>query len=411
MVLVAPCGSYRIAAYTSAALALGMSIIVISDSEHSLVPEVANGITVDFRHPGQAYAAIIEAIASLDVECVLSTDDSCVEICSRIAGYLGLPQNSAGTALLTRRKDLGRKALLSAGCNTPAFQVIAITGASPVLLSIDYPVVIKPLTLAASRGVIRADNDAEFVAAVRRIDAIVEAAGQQGFARANILVESYIDGPEFAVEGFVIDGKFNLLAVFDKPEPLNGPYFEETYYLTPSRLDPDRKAELIDEITSCCHAYGLQHGPVHAEARLSSSGPILLELAARTIGGQCGQLIEFSLRQKLEQLVIQGMCGFVPQVDQEVKFAGVLMIPITDAGILKRVEGLTEALQTDFIRDIEIHIRPGYELIPLPEGASYLGFIFAQAPAYDETYAALKTAYSMLRFVTTPNWELEYLTV
>jgi biotin carboxylase len=411
VLLVAPSGSYRIAAYTSAAKALGKPIMVISNSEHSLVAEVASGINVDFSQPEQAYASIIEAIKPLRIDCVLATDDSCVGLCSRVAGYLGLPQNKTDAALLTQRKDLGREALSEAGCRTPEYQVIAIADAGIEPMSINYPVVIKPLSLSGSRGVIRADDEAGYIAAVARIDAILDSVGVQGFTRGHLLVESYIDGPEYAVEGFVIDGSFNLMTIFDKPEPLTGPYFEETYYLTPSRLEPARKAELIEEIARCCRAYGLEHGPVHAEARLPTSGPTLLELAARTIGGQCGQLIEFSLQQKLEELVIKGMCGWVPQTDQEGDSAWVLMIPITESGILKRVEGLTEALQTEFVRDVEIHISSGYELIPLPEGASYLGFIFAQAPDFDQTYAALKSAYAKLRFVTTPSWKLENLAV
>jgi hypothetical protein len=386
VLLVAPSGSYRVAAYCAAARALGMPILVISNSEHSLVAEIANGITVDFDQPEHAYATIIASIKNTAIACVLATDDSCVELCSRVAEYLGLPQNRAGAALLTQRKDLGREALEKSGCNTPGYQVVAIDECS---------------------GVIRADNDAEYTAAVKRIDAILEATGQRGFVREHLLVESYIDGEEYAIEGFVIDGRFMLLTIFDKPEPLTGPYFEETYYLTPTRLNARQQDELVREVANCCAAYGLEHGPVHAEARLSVSGPILLELAARTIGGQCGQLIEFSLQQKLEELVIQGMCGLVPHADEAAESAGVLMIPITDAGILKRVEGLTAALQTEFIRDIEIHINPGYELIPLPEGASYLGFIFAQAPEFEQTHAALKNAYAKLRFITQPKWELE----
>jgi len=411
VLLVAPSGSYRVAAYTKAARALGMPILVISNSEHSLVPEIANGLTVDFGQPEQAYATIIANIQSMNITCVLATDDSCVELCSRVAKYLGLAQNSAAAALLTQRKDLARKALSRAGCNTPEYEIVEIGGNSPATLTIDYPVVIKPLALSASRGVIRADNDAEFIAATGRIDAILESTGQQGFTRQNLLVESYIDGDEYAIEGFMIDGKFSLLTIFDKPEPLTGPYFEETYYLTPTCLDTRQKDVLVDEVAKCCSAYGLRHGPVHAEARLSDAGPILLELAARTIGGQCGQLVEFSLQQKLEELVIQGMCGLVPHTDKATESAGVLMIPITDRGILQRVEGLTAALQTEYIRDIEIHINPGYELTPLPEGASYLGFIFAQAPGYEQTYTALKSAYAKLRFVTQPTWVLENLAV
>ena len=386
-----------------------MPILVVSNSAHSLVAEVASGITVDFSQPDQAYADIITAIDGLQIACVLATDDSCVELCSRVASFLGLPQNSADAARLTQRKDLARAALARAKCNMPAFQLIDIENATPTKLTVPYPVVIKPLALSASRGVIRADNDAEFSAAVQRIDAILAATGQQGNARDQLLVESYIDGDEYAIEGFVVDGRFRLLTIFDKPEPLTGPFFEETYYLTPTRLDEPQQASLVNEVERCCAAYGLSHGPVHAEARLGRDGPVLLELAARTIGGQCGQLIEFSLQQKLEELVINGMCGLLPETRRDADSAGVLMIPITESGILKRVEGLTEAMQTEYVRDIEIHINPGYELIPLPEGASYLGFIFAQAPTFEQTLAALKQAYGKLRFVTQPRWELQSL--
>ena len=408
---MAPSGSYRIAAYTRAAQALGMPILVVSNSAHSLVAAVSSGITVDFSQPDQAYADIIAAVDAIDVACLLATDDSCVALCCRVAAYLGLPQNSTAAALLTQRKDLARDALATAGCNTPAYERIEIATANAAALSIPYPVVLKPLALSASRGVIRVNNDSEFIQALQRIDAILDKTGQQGQEREFLLAESYIDGAEYAVEGFIIDGKFQVLTIFDKPEPLTGPYFEETYYLTPSRLEESLKSQLLQEVERCCQAYGLTQGPVHAEARLGANGPVLLELAARTIGGQCGQLIEFSLQQKLEELVINGMCGIMPATGDEAESAGVLMIPITDHGILQRVEGLTEAMQTEFVRDVEIHINQGYELIPLPEGASYLGFIFAQAPTFEQTYEALKSAYSKMRFVTRPRWELENLAV
>jgi hypothetical protein len=407
--LVAPSGSYRIAAYSTAAQALGRPILVVSNSEHSLVADIANGITVDFEQPEAALEIILGALEGKAVACVLATDDSCVALCSRIAGRLGLPHNTTEAAAITNRKDLGRAALKNAGCNTPQFQLVELGSTDPVLLTVPFPVVVKPLALSASRGVIRANDEAEFVAACRRIDGILETAGVSGFNRRHLLVESYIDGEEYAIEGFMVDGEFRLLTIFDKPEPLTGPYFEETYYITPTRLATEGQQQLVDEVAKCCHAYGLEQGPVHAEARMTVDGPVLLELAARTIGGQCGQLIEFSLQQKLEELVIQGMCGITPERGERAESAGVLMIPITDAGILQRVEGLTEAMQTGFIEDIEIHINPGYELIPLPEGASYLGFIFARAPNFEQTYAALKSAYAKLRFVTRPKWVLENL--
>ena len=410
VVLVAPSGSYRIAPYVRAASQLGMQILVVSDSAHSLVSEVANGITVDFTDPDQAFARIVDALLAKNVMCILATDDSCVGLCSRVANHFGLAQNSITAASLTQRKDLGRDALKKSGRNHPEYQLIPISKIGPGTLTVAYPVVIKPLGLSASRGVIRANNENDFLAACDRIETILDKTGITGFNRSHLLVEAYIDGDEFAVEGFICNGNFHLLTIFDKPEPLVGPFFEETYYLTPSQLSGHLKARLIDEVAGCCQAYGLEQGPVHAEARITAEGKVvLIELAARTIGGQCGQLIEFSLGQKLEEIIIQGLCGHLPEASEQVHSAGVLMIPVTDAGILQRIEGMTEALQVPYVKDLEIHIAPGYELIPLPEGSSYLGFIFAQGPDYRLTYQALKDAYQKLRFVTRPKWTLEPL--
>ncbi|MFT5219479.1 MAG: biotin carboxylase [Gammaproteobacteria bacterium] len=410
VVLVAPSGSYRIAPYVRAAKQLGMQILVVSNSAHSLVSEVAKGITVDFTDPDQAFALIVDALLSKNVMCILATDDSCVALCSGVANHFGLAQNSITAALLTQRKDLGRDALKKAGRNHPDYQLITLSAIEPGTLTIEFPIVVKPLGLSASRGVIRANNKNEFIAACDRIEIILEKTGITGFNRNNLLVEAYIDGDEFAVEGFICNGKFHLLTIFDKPEPLTGPFFEETYYLTPSQLNQQLKARLVDEVAACCQAYGLEQGPVHAEARITADGKVvLIELAARTIGGQCGQLLEFSLGQKLEEIIIQGLCGQLPAASEQKHSAGVLMIPVTKAGILQRIEGMTEALQVPYIKDLEIHIAPGYELIPLPEGSSYLGFIFAQAPDYKHTYQALKDAYAKLHFVTRPKWTLEPL--
>ena len=380
---------------------------MVSDSAHSLVPEVARGITVDFGAPGAAFSTVLDGLGDEPVACVLATDDVCVTLANRIAAHYGLAHNRPEAARLTQRKDLGRAALARAGCNTPAFQVVAFEDADPRRIDIDFPLVVKPLSLSGSRGVIRVDDPAQFVAARDRVRAIVEHSASRGYAADHLLLEEYLDGDEYAIEGFMIAGRFQPLTIFDKPEPLTGPYFEETYYVTPSRLPAPRRRALIDEVARCCAAYGLSQGPVHAEARLTARGPVLLELAARTIGGQCGQLIEFSLGHPLEELVILGLCDRLPPASGQTDAAGVLMIPITEAGILHRVEGLTDALQTPWVRDVEIHIAPGYELRPLPEGSSYLGFIFAQGPDPETTYRALRAAHARLRFVTRPRWRLE----
>jgi biotin carboxylase len=386
---------------------LGHSILVVSNSEYSLVPEIANGLTVDFEKPDEAITKVLLATHLRKVLCVIPTDDSVASITAKLAEELLIPGNKPDVAELTKRKDLARHALKTANCRIPEFELVEINTDSIRKPTINYPIVVKPLSLSGSRGVIRVNNDQEFYSAVKRIDKILETTGIKGEARQKLLLESYLDGDEYAIEGFVINGHFCLMAIFDKPEPLTGPFFEETYYITPTQLNQSQQDDLIDEVARCCKAYGIIQGPVHAEIRRTSAGPVLLELAARTIGGQCGQLIEFSMGQKLEELVIQGMCGHPPVMDGEKKSAGVLMIPVTKRGILKRVEGITDALQMPNIKDIEIHIGEGYPLIPLPEGSSYLGFIFAQSPSFEETWQALKLAHQQLNFVTSPNWQIE----
>jgi formate-dependent phosphoribosylglycinamide formyltransferase (GAR transformylase) len=406
VLLISLAKSYRISPYLKAALALNLKTLLVSNSRYSLVPEVAQGITVDFSDPAQAQHIILEAIQDLDITCVLATEDSCVSLSNDIAQQLGLPHNRQWATILTQRKDLARKAAQSFGCNTPEYQVIELQKSNQYSDSVTYPVVIKPLSLSSSKGVIRANNRQQFNAACSTIDIILDKSEVTGYERNHALVEGYLDGLEFAVDGVLIDGDFHLLAIFDKPEPLTGPYFEETYYLTPSQLNQTNQAALIKEVSRCCNAYGLTQGPIHAEARITANGVFLIELAARTIGGQCGQLIEFSLQQKLEEIVIQGLCGIIPHLPKSRLCAGVLMIPVKTSGILKRVEGLTAAMQIEFVDDVEIHIQPGYELVPLPEGSSYLGFIFAQAPTFEQTFDALKKAHQMLNFVTQPIWRL-----
>lgn len=330
-----------------------------------------------------------------------------VALASKIADTLDLPHNHPRASQLTCRKDLARQKLKQAGCNVPQFHICHFDDIQTQSERINYPVVLKPVMLSGSRGVIRANNPAEFLSATNIIRIILSKEQQQGFEYQHFLIEQYLEGEEIAIDGFVQNGEFITLALFDKPEPLNGPYFEESFYITPSRHPSEVQQAIIDEISKCCRAYGLTHGPVHAEARITRQGVVLIEMASRTIGGQCAQMIEYVLGVKLEELIIQLMCFDHVDLSARSVHAGVLMIPIRQRGILKRVEGLLQAQQVAHITSIEIHIQPGYELKPLPEGSSYLGFIFATAKSYEDTLNALRTAHSHLKFITTESWTLE----
>jgi biotin carboxylase len=267
--------------------------------------------------------------------------------------------------------------------------------------------VVKPVFLSTSRGVMRANDEAEFFTAVRRLDAILkrpEVARRGGAGAREVLVEEFIPGFEIAVEGLLTDGKLRVLAVFDKPDPLDGPFFEETIYVTPSRL-PERVQTQVEETTgAAARAMGLSRGPVHAELRINDQGPWVIEIAARAIGGLCSRALRFGEGLSLEEVILRHALGQeVESLEREGRAAGVMMIPIPRAGVLRDVRGLDRAKSIADVEDIIITAHITQQLMPPPEGASYLGFIFSRAGTPDRAEAALREAHGLIEFVIEPN--------
>ncbi|MHB8745464.1 MAG: ATP-grasp domain-containing protein [Gammaproteobacteria bacterium] len=406
VLLIAPPSSYRIAPFINAARRLGAQVFIASQGEHSLVSEVAAGLQIDLHQPTAALQRILAVAAQHSFAAVLGTDDSTVELASSVAQALGLRHNSPQAARRTRRKDLGRADLQRAGIPVPWFQTIDLAQAiAAQCAAVPFPCVLKPLAMAASRGVIRCDTPAQLHAACERVGAII-ASEEDAEQRTQVLVEQFIPGREVALEGLLHDGELQVLALFDKPDPLDGPYFEETYYITPSRLDARMQTQVRDTVARACAAYGLHTGPVHAELRIHDEGAWILEVAARTVGGHCARLLRFGTGHGVEELVIAQALGRELKITAADGAAGVLMIPIPAAGVLRRVEGLLAAQRVPYIEDIEISVREGYELVPLPEGGSYLGFMFARAPTAELAEQALRAAHACLNIVIAPVWKL-----
>ncbi|HEY5700730.1 MAG TPA: ATP-grasp domain-containing protein [Gammaproteobacteria bacterium] len=407
VLLIAPPTSYRISAYFQAALRLGIDLVVASAGRHSLIPEIASGISIDLDAPQSAIEVLTAAARRAPFHAVIATDDATVELASQVATRLGLPHNSPHAARIARRKDLAREALASAGLPVPDFRRIDLTNdPESQIRGLGFPLVLKPLALSGSRGVIRVDDPVQLADACRRIAPLIRDA-KNDEERRFILAERFLPGEEFAVEGMLVNGELELLAIFDKPEPLNGPYFEETYYLTPSRSGDKVQAAIARRVEEACRAYGLEQGPVHAELRLVNGEPYMLEIAARTIGGDCARLLSFGSGAGLEDIVLGHAVGAPVKAVPASGAAGVLMIPVPGAGVLRRVEGVLAARRVPAVEDVVIAIREGYELVPLPEGGSYLGFIFASAKTPAEVETALRAAHACLKFVLAPVWRLE----
>jgi len=315
-----------------------------------------------------------------------------------------LPGNPPHAAAASRNKLASRDAWQSAGLLTPTYRVVPLEGdAHAFARTARFPVVIKPLALSGSRGVMRADNHEQFIERFERLRALLQSPdvrSERDVVHARALIESFIPGREFAVEGLLTRGTFTPFAIFDKPDPLDGPFFEETIYITPSRAAERDQQAIIESVATAAHALGLWHGPIHAECRVNDSGVYMLEIAARPIGGLCSKALRFNDdRRSLEEVLLrhaigEDVSGFV----RERSASGVMMIPIPKRGIFRGVDGVDEARRVDGVEEILITAKPDVLLVPLPEGRSYLGFIFARGDEPQTVDRAIREAHATLRF-------------
>lgn len=406
LLLIAPEASYHTAPFQAAGQRVGVEVMVASEGRFPVVPGRSVGLRVDFSDSNRSLKLIEELYWKTPFDGVIGTDDGTVELATIVATAFGLPANPPDSAKISRRKDFSRIAQRDAGLRTPWFVSLEVFGGREPLVpaGVSYPCVAKPVTLSASRGVIRANNDQELVAALTRISKIIESAGAE-HPRV-VLIEEYIPGSEFVVEGLLNAGDWHTITIFGKPNPLKGPFFEETIYIAPPDLRPGIEQELIDTARAACAAYGLEHGPVHAECRINEDGVWLIELAPRTIGGKCSRILQLGTGQALEDIVILNALGQHASVESPAGALGVMMIPVPGPGILRRVEGIEAARCIEHIEEIEIDIKPGQQLVPWPEGSSYPGFIFARGPSEHSVTEALRSAHGALRFVIAPQLPL-----
>ncbi len=403
--------TYRASAYMSAAEKAGLQVAVGTDRPDVLGDLNPGGsITLDFHEPEAAAKAIRKFAEEYPLDAIVLVDDEAVIAGAMAAETLGLPAHTVEGARATRSKYELRKLLDEEGLPSPAFRLAAAEeGPAPIARTVSFPCVLKPTFLAASQGVIRANNEDEFAAAWRRVGAILsdpDAKARGGPEAGMILVEDYLPGAEAALEGLVAGGALHVLAIFDKPDPMEGPYFEETIYVTPSRLPEKTQAEIVRTAERAARAIGLRDGPVHAEFRINEGGIWVLDVASRSIGGKCSGALEFVGGASLEELILSRALGLEPpNLQREDRASGVMMIPIPGRGILRGVEGKKEALAVPGVQSIDISIHAGGRVVPLPEGNRYLGFIFAKGDAPEEVEEALRRAHEHLHFRIEPEDE------
>ena len=393
--LLATANTYRSQPFAAAAEKLGFNVRWGVDLPAPLAEEWNVSLALDFRDSAAALRALTELAQREPLAAVIALDDAATVIAAKAAARLGLAHNSPSAALAARDKLIMRERLRAGGVRCPGFAAFPIDAdASEIAARCSYPCVLKPLLLNGSRGVIRADNAAEFERAWRRVCAILRKS-----VGTRILVEDYIPGREVAVEALLGENGLRPLAIFDKPDPLEGPFFEETIYVTPSRLSKDEQDSVLAATRESARALGLRTGPLHAELRLNAEGVWPVEVAGRSIGGLCSRTLRFGSGVSLEELVLRQATGLpIGSLAAERDSRGVMMIPIPARGLFRGITGVQAAEALPGIERVEITAKLNYALQPLPEGDGYLGFIFALGDESAQVEATLRCAHSLLDF-------------
>ncbi|HEV8323591.1 MAG TPA: ATP-grasp domain-containing protein [Myxococcota bacterium] len=433
LLLLVPATTYRTEDFVAAARRLDVEVVVGADHRSTLEAHAPGRfVTLDFADPEATVRAVSTLHAQRPFGAVVAVDDVPVVAAAAVAAALGLRANPVDAVAATRNKHRLREAMRAAGLPTPPTRLFTRTddpaaAAAAAEAAVGFPCVLKPTILSASRGVIRADDRPSFTAAFARLAALLATPAVQargaGAEADEILVEGFIPGPEVALEGLLAGGELSVLALFDKPDPLDGPFFEETIYVTPSRLPIDSQRAVARAAADVTRALGLREGPVHAELRLNEGGawlnpvpklrprgagreprtkvlgPVLVEIAARSIGGLCARTLRFGTGLTLEEVILRHALGLpVASLAREVAAAGVMMLPIPGRGVLRAVAGVDEARAVPGIVEVTLTAHLGQEVVPLPEGSQYLGFVFSRADTPADAEAALRAAHAKLRF-------------
>ena len=406
---------YQTRGFAEAAEKLGVDVVFATDRCHQLEdPWGDNALALRFESPRKAAKEVARSLHANPCDAILALGDRPTPAAAYTAQAFHLRGNPPAAIEICRNKQRQREALSKAGIPLPRFFTFKTTeDLAQITPRVPFPCVIKPTLLAASQGVIRANDPAEFEQAVRKIRAVLdspEIQAQREPGLDQLLVESYIPGREVALEGLLTNASLRTLAIFDKPDPLEGPYFEETIYVTPSRLPVETQRAIEECAARSIAALGLVTGPLHAEFRVNEDGPSVLEIAPRPIGGLCSRALRFGPeRISLEELLIRHALHLGGgNLQREKDASGVMMIPVPRSGIFEGVDGIEVAETVAGVTEIRVTARLHDYLAAWPEGSSYLGFIFARAETPEAAEAALRSAHARLHFRFAPRLPVEH---
>jgi biotin carboxylase len=411
VLLLATTTGYQTRMFAEAAERLGVELVYATDRCDQLDDPWRDGaIAVRFHEEWRSVDAVLKALEQRPVSAVLAVGDRPTVMAAYVARLLGIPGHPPEAAMAARDKRLSRERFKMAGLPTPWHITVPLSAEAGTLVDqLTFPVVVKPTVLSGSRGVMRADDPLSFATAFDRLRRLLQSPDVRELRdpEADVVqIEEYIPGAEYALEGVIENGRLRALAVFDKPDPLEGPFFEETIYVTPSRASLATLHRIHSAVADAARALGLHHGPLHAECRVNAQGVYVLEVATRPIGGLCAKALRLEhagAQMSFEEFLLRHALGeSLPGWRREARASAVMMIPIPRSGVYRHVDGVAAAAAVPNVDDVRITAKPDQQLLALPEGASYLGFIFARAATPAEAERAVRDAHEQLQFTIDP---------
>ena len=384
LLLVIPENSYKSNDFVVAAEKLGIDFLIITDSEQ--VSSKFSDTVIINKFDAELNKNNLKKLK--DVTHVLPVDHSALKFSGYLVDLLEVKGNKLESINLSMNKYESRKifnSLLDIKVNN---EIIKNIDDVNTFINKNGTSVLKPIYGTASKSVLKINN-------VEKNKEQIEKLMQDCFDQ-DLVIEEYIDGKEYALEGTIINSELKKIVIFDKPVEYKHPYFEESIYITPSELSSEAEKRVVSIVDKACKKIGLEDGPVHVEFKINENQIFIIEINPRMIGGLCSRCLSFGLfKVSLEEIILHAfMNNELKNIELLNNYVGVLMIPTPKSGKFISINK-EELEKIPNISNVEITVPEGSDLLEPPYGDKYLGFAFSQGIDKKTVNESLLTAMNL----------------
>ena len=381
LLLVIPENSYKSNDFVTSAEKLDLDFLVITDSQqvsgqfsdtviiHSFDEELENDVKEKLQ----------------DVTHILPVDHSALKFSAYLVDLLKAKGNNTKSINTAMNKFESRKIFNSISEIKIQNAIVKKIEDIEIFINENGTSVLKPIYGTASKSVIKVESFQENKAEVEKL--------MQDCSDQDLIIEEFVDGSEYALEGNLINSELNKIVIFDKPINYKEPYFEESIYIAPTEIPDKTQKEIVNLIGKACKKLGLENGPVHVEFKIHNKEIFIIEINPRMIGGLCSRCLSFGLfKTSLEEIALHAFLNNeLKSIDLLSNFVGVLMIPTPISGKFISINK-NELESIPNVSGVEITVSENSNLLEPPFGDKYLGFVFSQGDSKEKVMESLTLA-------------------